>query len=195
MSTDDGWDVHYRATEDSPPHDLLLRAVSLLESPGEALDLGAGAGNDTRFLLTNGFHVTAVDAEPAAIRRLLAIRNDRLTVVQSTFEGFDFGTDRYVLINAQLALPFLDPASFEAVFARLLAALAPGGLFCGDLWGVHDDWNTPQSGMSFHTREEVMQLLRDLDIVELHEEEGRVDLAAGGSRRAHAFDVIARRLA
>jgi tellurite methyltransferase len=195
MSADDGWDVYYTATEGRPPHDLLVRAVSLLEPPGRALDLGAGAGNDTRFLLARGFHVTAVDADPAAIRRLRTIGDDRLTVVQATFEEFDFGSDRYDLISAQLALPFLERASFNAVFARLLAALAPGGLFCGDLWGERDDWNTPESGLSFLPREEVMRLLEGYEIVEMQEDESSVDLVDGGTRHAHAFDIIARRRA
>jgi len=71
---------------------------------GRALDLGAGAGRDTRYLLQQGFHVTAVDNDPQAVAMLRSFPEEKLQVVQAAFEDVAFET--YDLINAQFALPF-----------------------------------------------------------------------------------------
>src|SRR4051812_10504921 len=57
------WDQFYDLTRSAPPWPLLQRAVRHLEHKGDALDLGAGAGRDTIYLLEQGFNVTAVDRE------------------------------------------------------------------------------------------------------------------------------------
>src|SRR5579863_6819789 len=103
MTTFD-WDRFYGFTQTSPPWPLLMRAAALAPKHGRALDLGAGAGRDTRYLLEQGFDVTAVDAEPGAVVLLAALPSERLHVVRSTFEDFAFAT--YDLISAQFALPF-----------------------------------------------------------------------------------------
>ena len=99
------WEDFYKITKDRPPWPLLVQAVSLLSKEKDALDLGCGAGRDTRFLLEQGFRVTAVDNDPHAIALLADFPQDHLRVVQSSFEAFDFET--YDLVNAHFALPFL----------------------------------------------------------------------------------------
>src|SRR5258706_15675273 len=61
------WGRFYGFTKDSPPWQLLVRAAALAPRRGSALDLGAGAGRDTRYLLEQGFQVTAVDPHPPAV--------------------------------------------------------------------------------------------------------------------------------
>ena len=68
---------------------------------GKALDLGCGAGNDSRFLKERGFEVTSVDSNET-------VRDFVPEVMISSFEDFHFG-DGYSLINAQYALPFCNP--------------------------------------------------------------------------------------
>lgn len=186
------WESYIEATRGLPPRPLLVRAVAMIDVPGEALDLGSGAGNDARFLLDVGYRVTAVDSDPAAIDSLPA-GEPRLQAVQSSFAAFDFPLDRYVLISAQLSLPFSRPEGFDSLFARLTAALVPGGVFTGQLFGVRDAWNQPGSTMAFHTAEQVRDLLRGMDILELRELEDEVMLASGDAHHAHWFDIIVRR--
>ncbi len=189
MTTD--WGYFYGFTKDSPPWPLLMRAAALAPKGGRALDLGAGAGRDTRYLLEQGFQVTAVDAEPGSVALLAALPQDHLRVVQSSFEDFAFAT--YDLINAQFTLPFMPKDRFITVFARLKAALVPGGVFAGQFFGVHDQWNTPDRVMTFLTRSEAEDLLSDLEIIELTEEDADGHLADGSSKHWHAFHILARR--
>jgi len=121
------WGQFYGFTKDSPPWPLLMRAAALASRGGQALDLGAGAGRDTRYLLEQGFQVTAVDSEPRSVTLLAALPQDHLQVVQSSFEDFPFAFAIYDLISAQFALPFMPKERFATVFGRLKAALAPGG--------------------------------------------------------------------
>ena len=145
---------YYINTKDREPSPLLIRALSYLETGSDiALDLGSGAGCETKLLLERGFfRVTAVDSEPIAEKFINQLRPlGDLSFVCSTFEDFDYG--HYDLINAHLSLPFVRPESFSTVMEKTLCALSAGAIFVGQLFGVHDDWNAPGSNMTFHTKE------------------------------------------
>lgn len=192
MTTPD-WERFYGFTKDSPSWPLVARAAALAPQKGRALDLGAGAGRDTRYLLEQGFDVTAVDADPHAALYLSALAEPPcLSVVVSSFEDFPFATT-YDLISSQFALPFLPRDRFADIFARLKAALAPGGVFAGQFFGVHDEWNIPERNMTFHTRAEVESLLSDLDTIELTEEDADGTKADGSPKHWHIFHILARK--
>jgi tellurite methyltransferase len=186
------WGRFYTFTQDSPPWPLLIRAASLAPRNGHAaLDLGAGAGRDTRYLLEQGFEVTAVDADPCSAELLSALPENHLQVVQSSFEDFTFAT--YDLISAQFALPFIPRSRFAEVFTRLKAALSPTGVFVGQFFGVNDQWNTPDHNMTFLTRAEALDLIRDLETIEFTEEDADGHTADGSPKHWHVFHILGRR--
>jgi tellurite methyltransferase len=190
------WANFAAVTKDHEHHFLVERAEALVP-PGEqerhALDLGCGAGRNTRFLLSRGWHVTAVDAEPAAIAAVSEIKNDNLTVVQSRFEDFDFGEARYDLVCAQFTLPFTPHDKFPTVGARWKMSIKPGGYFEGQFFGTRDEWNTPGSPVNFVTREEVDRLLDGSTVVEIIEEDKEGGTATGATKHWHVFHVIAKK--
>lgn len=185
------WEDFYTRTKDRPPWPLLLEAVSLLSQRKDALDLGCGAGRDTRYLLEQGFQVTAVDNDPHAIVVMGELSQDRLRVVQSSFETFDFET--YDLVNAHFALPFLPVEHFHLVFARIKQALGTGGLFVGQFFGVNDEWNTPGNQMTFLTREQAEAELEGLRVIEFREEDTDSHVADGTPKHWHVFHIIAQK--
>ena len=79
------------------------------------------------------------------------------------------------------------------VFERLKASLNPGGIFVGQFFGVNDTWNTPDSSMTFFTREQAQKQLEGLDIVEFEEEDQDGATADGTPKHWHVYHVIARR--
>jgi len=184
------WEAFYHVTKNSPPWPRLVRAVSLLGRTGEALDLGCGGGRDTRYLLAQGFTVTAVDTEAASLAALEDLPRERLHLVQSTFEDFSFTS--YDLINAHFALPFTHKEQFSAVFARLKAALKPGGVFVGQFFGVNDTWNMPETKMTFLTSEQAHAQLAGLELVEFEEEDQDGMTARGEAKHWHVYHIIAR---
>jgi tellurite methyltransferase len=190
------WANFAAVTKDHEHHFLVERAEALVPA-GKlkrcALDLGCGAGRNTRYLLSRGWHVTAVDAEPAAIAAVSEIKNENLQVVQSTFEEFEFGEARFDLVCAQFTLPFTPRDKFPTVWGRLKRSIKPGGYFEGQFFGTHDEWNTPGRPMTFVTREEVDRLLDGLTVVEITEEDKEGGMATGAMKHWHVFHVIAKK--
>jgi len=187
------WSDFFNVTKDHPHWPLVEKAVRLLGRTGQALDLGCGAGRDTRYLLAQGWSVTAVDRESAAIALLAELPQTHLRVVRSSFEDFAYGHETYHLVSAQFALPFTPKTHFTAVFTRIKQAIKPGGMFTGQFFGIHDEWNTPDTDMTFLTREQVDTLLDDMQLKEITEENRMGTTAIGGSKRWHVFHVIAQK--
>jgi SAM-dependent methyltransferase len=163
----------------------------MFAEPGEALDVGAGAGRDTAHLLRQGWRVTAVDASPSsatALRRMPRQRN--LEVVLSAAQ--DFEPETYDLVNAQFSLPFIPLARFDATVRRLRDSVRPGGIMAATFFGHHDDWNVAGAELSFSTRPEIENLFRGWEIIELTEEDADGHTADGTPKHWHVFHVVAR---
>jgi SAM-dependent methyltransferase len=189
------WPIFYEKTRDRPPWPLVTEAAALARGR-RALDLGAGAGRDTRHLLEEGFEVTAVDASPQLEAILADLpHQDRLRVVVSRFEDFDF--ESYDLVNAAFALPFTSPEAFDRVFEALCRSLRPAGIFCGQLFGTEDTWNQPgtqipDACLTFHTRAQIDSLLAGMEVLRLDERLEEGETALGEKKRWHVFTILAR---
>ena len=186
------WKEFVEKTKERGPRPLLVKALALVHDKDEALDLGAGALNDSKYLLEQGFkHVTAVDKENLAENLMGDLPKDQLSYSISSFEDFNFPEDTFDLINAQFSLPFIQPSEFQRVFSSMKQSLKPAGIFVGQLFGVNDDWSK-NPNMSFHTREQVGQLLAGMEVVELKEEEKDEKPVVGKLKHWHVFHIIAR---
>jgi SAM-dependent methyltransferase len=106
----------------SPVSPWLRRFLPSIASGGRVLDLAAGEGRHTSFLVAHGFHVTAADRGVAALKARVG-NEPRCTIVELDLEdggpwrlggGFDA-----VLVSLYLHRP---------LFPHLAAALAPGGV-------------------------------------------------------------------
>ncbi len=187
------WSDFYKRTKDHPHWSQVEKAVTLLGHKGQALDLGCGAGRDTRYLLAQGWHVTAVDSDPNAIAILSELAQERLRVVQSSFEDFVYEHEAYDLASSQFSLPFNPRASFTNLFTRIKQSIKPGGIFTGQFFGIHDEWNTPERNMTFLTQEQVDELLSDMTVREFSEEDKIGPTASGTLKHWHVFHVIAQK--
>jgi hypothetical protein len=96
------------------------------------------------------------------------------------------------LVNASFALPFSRPEAFPTLWSRIVSSLRPGGRFCGQLFGDHDDW--AGSGVVFHTREELGELLAPFEVERLDVEDEDGSTAVGTTKHWHIYHVVARRL-
>jgi tellurite methyltransferase len=185
------WSEFARLTKDSAHWPLVERAAEMVGRAGDALDLGCGAGRDTRYLLGQGWNVTAVDREPTGLAMLAALRDEKLRTVQSSIEDFEFEPDSYDLVSAQFSLPFIPRARFDETFGRIKGAIRPGGIFTGQFFGIHDDWNKPENDFTFLTREEVDALLADLTVIEFEEVDRMGTIVSGESKHWHGYHIIA----
>ena len=187
------WPDYYAATRGKPPRPLLIEALKYVINKNQALDLGAGALRDTLYLLDQGFEVTAVDSAPMVAEEVIKVPSDKLHHAMSTFADYKFPRDYYDLVSAMYALPFNPPDSFNVVFTKLKGSLKVGGVFCGQFFGLNDEWNTGKGKMSFHSREDIEKLLAGMEVISIAEEEKDDKTALGVSKHWHVFHVIARK--
>jgi tellurite methyltransferase len=188
------WTSYYEAVDGREPRELLIEALGVVVGVGSAIDLGCGDGTETAELLRRGWRVLAIDSEPDGIRRLQervpVADAARLQARVARFE--DLGPlPRADLVHAAWSLPFCSPASFPGLWASIVAALPPGGVFAGQLFGDRDSWAV-EPDMTFHTEAEARAMLSPLEMLVFREEENDGEDALGNPKHWHAFHVIAR---
>ncbi|MNJ28282.1 tellurite resistance protein TehB [compost metagenome] len=175
------------------PH--LIQAVeqSGLTAGSTAVDVGCGAGRDTRYLLEQGFVVHAFDQDANALAHLQDLNeHPRLTVQQSRFEDFDY--PQADLISACSSLFFCPPQAFEQSWCKIVSALRPGGVFCGHFMGPEDSWAQLERGdLSIHSAEQVKQLFSEFDVLDWHEHNQPGQTLLGRSKHWHTWSVLARK--
>ena len=181
----------YFALAGDDPRPTLLDALARFDEPGFAVDLGAGTGRDTAELLRQGWRVLAIDREPQALDRLRALASPKQLEAQlARVEDADW--PQCDLVNASFALPFCAPVAFPGVWEKVVASLRPGGRFCGQLFGDHDDW--AGSGVVVHNREELGPLLAPFEVELLNEVDEVGGTAVGTRKHWHVYHLVLRRL-
>ncbi len=191
MSDEITWADYYRENEGREPRALLLEVLSSFEHPGEAVDLGCGAGIDTLAMLERSWRVFATDAEEEAVQRTRdRVPPDlvpRLRTLVMPME--DVELPAVDLVWASFSLFFCDPARFDDVWSRIGRAVAPAGRFAGQLLGDRDTWAADEDISSFsEARARALFEGRTLERFEEEENDGR---SCDGPKHWHVFHVVA----
>ena len=194
---DSDWQEYYERTKGRAPRRTLsaaLAAFGEVPSMRTAIDLGCGDGRDTIELLRRGWHVLAIDAEPAAIERLRRRADIPAEAVLATRVGRseDETWPPADLVNASFSLPLCVPERFVTLWARIVESLKPGGRFAGQLFGDRDDWRG-KPGMTFLERPAVDRLFDAFEVEMLEEEESDALTPYGKRKHWHLFHVVARK--
>jgi len=195
------WREYYEKTSRGIAWDTLREALRLIESkssePRErfAIDLGCGAGRDTRELLRRGWKVLAIDNQPTAIRWIRSNvptkYRPQLTTRVASFEKTSL--PKCDLVNASYSLPFCSPQHFGSLWRKIVTSIHPGGKFSGHFFGINDEWAS-LSDMTFHSRKQVKVLLQHFKIESFHEKEWEGKTSSGRKKHWHVFSVVARKL-
>jgi SAM-dependent methyltransferase len=164
----ESYDELYRSTpavwSGRPNRQLVGEAADL--PPGTALDAGSGEGGDALWLAERGWRVTAVDFSAVALERGAARARERGVEdrIEWRHEDLDVWTPpagRFDLVSAHyLHATWSDR---PGMFARLAAAVAPGGTLLvvghlmGEQWG-HGQHHAHDPGV-LYTAEDVAALL------------------------------------
>jgi SAM-dependent methyltransferase len=130
--TPEYWDDRYRSAHrlwSGMPNVQFVAQVADLP-PGAALDAGCGEGADAIWLASHGWAVTAIDVSAVALDRAAdhaAAEQvaERITWQHGDLRTWDPGSRRFDLVSVQFM--HLPGTAFEAVHARLAAAVRPGG--------------------------------------------------------------------
>jgi tellurite methyltransferase len=156
------------------PNPWLAECIASL-TPESAIDLGCGSGRDAVYLAAQGWHVQAVDILPDAIqlgRNLAARCLDARTQDCIDWQVADLLDSEYKF-----------PSGFDLIFSAFFfdRALTSQAIACLNFGGslileafttVHQvNHGKPASSLRVIKPGEMAGLLKDLDIIELHEGE------------------------
>jgi tellurite methyltransferase len=186
------WSEYYEITKANPPSKLLVKALEHVTNKNKALDIGGGALKDTRYLLDQGFDVTVIDKSPLMEQEANALANNKLHAFTTSFEDFDFPENEFDIASAMFALPFTGPADFVSVFTKIKDSLKTEGVFCGQFFGVNDEWSKNPK-MTFHNEAQAKDLLDGLEIISFKEIEEDSTTANGTPKHWHIFHIIAKK--
>jgi trans-aconitate methyltransferase len=194
MHPDEDWAGWFAQTRGRPPRAEFLTAVAEVgdDLPKIAVDLGAGDGTETRWLLERGWRVHALDGTPGLRARILdhleSDPGDQLTAVDEEF-GAVTALPQASLIYAGISLPFGTGAEIEHILGLVAAALEPGGVFAAHFLGERDSWAS-RDGVTVQSAEELDHLLRDFAVQSVAERE--LDGPSGtGPKHWHIRFVVA----
>ena len=181
------------ATKNGLHRPILEQAINHMQNlPLTAIDCGCGAGNESNYLLNNGFSVTAFDCLEKS-KQLCSERfqnHPRFSFYQTTFEYFCF--PKASLVVALFSLFFCQPSQLTRVLSNIKDALPKDGIFLLQLLGTHDAWvkHTPQrfKGFSKQTLETLFK--QDYEILFYEEEQAPKPLANGDIKNWHLHTLI-----
>lgn len=182
------WSEYYDFTREQPPRELLVEALQYVKDIGKAIDIGGGALRDTKLLLQKGFDVTVIDISPLLEKEASEIKNERLHTIVTSFENFKFPINEYILASAMYSLPHCDPEHFGNVITNIKSSLKKGGIFCGQMFGEHDQWSKTVN-MTYITADKAREYLNDMEIIAFRE----IETKEGETKHWHIFDFIARK--
>lgn len=96
----------------------------------KALDLGCGVGQDTKYLLKQGFKVISTDISNEALDKLKSvIPNSHVEQIDMT-KPFPF-EEEFGLVNANLSIHYFDWKTTKQIFSEVNRILKKEGIFVG----------------------------------------------------------------
>lgn len=194
------WEQRYGGAEyvfGTEPNDFLRANIGLLP-PGRVLCLAEGEGRNATFLAAEGYEVASIDLTEAGVaktRRLAAERGVSVAAEVGDLATADLGVDRWNAIVSIFA--HLPPAVRRELHRRVVAALAPGGVFLLEAYTpsqIGRGTGGPQTAELTMTLDALRQELAGLDIVVGQELDRDVVEGPGHSGAGSVVQVIARKV-
>lgn len=185
---------YYDNTENEMPNYTVKKFIELNVEPGNAVELGCGAGRDTVYLIRNGWNVLAIDREDVETRivsKLLVEELEQFEFFKQRFEAIKLENSNLVVAN--FSLPFCNKNNFKELWDKINHSILKDGYFVGNFLGDKDEWKIAKEKMTFLTKDQVMELFRDFEIVEFKEVEKDGLTGLGKMKHWHIFNVIAKK--
>jgi SAM-dependent methyltransferase len=195
------WNARFAGAEylfGEAPNAFLTREARWITPRGSVLCVADGEGRNSVWLAEQGFAVTAFDFAENAVTKARALAAARGVAVDhrvDDVEHWPWNAARYDAVVA-IFIQFLPPDERERVFARMQAAVAPGGVFL--LQGYRPeqvDYATggPPRRDHMYTREFLAGLFRGFEILVLREYDAVIEEGRAHAGMSALVDFVARK--
>lgn len=185
---------YYNNTKNAKPNYTVKKFIELNVKPGNAIELGCGAGRDTVYLIKNNWYVLAIDREnvKSRIAEKLSIEElKQFKFLKQEFECIELEKNNLVVAN--FSLPFCNKNNFKELWNKINKSIVNKGYFVGNFFGDNDEWKSTKDEMTFLTKDQTIQLFEDFEIVEFKEVEKDDVTGLGKMKHWHIFNVIAKK--
>ena len=138
------WNKKYK--EDAMPHEPIghITHHSHLAKGKQALDIACGNGRHSKYLVSMGFKVDALDISSVAIAQLQNIPN--IHAMEVDFDNYTLEKNKYDLI---VCTYFLE----RKLFPQIIEALNTGGILLMETFVTHKDNGKKASNPAFRLQE------------------------------------------
>ena len=184
----------YKNTENAPPHKNIIKFLELEKNTGNAIDIGCGAGRDTVYLIKNNWKVLAIDREN--VKETIEEKLSKKELENFKFECQKFENIKLPkadLIISNYSLPFCNKNNFNELWKRIVESIKENGYFVGTFFGINDSWINIKDKMVFLSKDAVLELFNEFEIISFEEIEKDEKTGLGIMKHWHIYDIIARK--
>ena len=186
---------YYKNTTYAKPNYTIKKFIELKIKPGNAIELGCGVGRDTVCLIKNGWNVLAIDRENVESRIAAKLSEEELKQFKFLKQKFEYiELEKNNLVVANFSLPFCNKNNFKELWNKINNSILKDGYFVGNFFGINDEWKSTKEEMTFLTKEQVIELFKDFEIIEFKEVEKDGTTGLGKMKHWHIFNVIAKKI-
>ena len=185
---------YYENTKNKKANKNIREFISLKTEIGNAIELGCGAGRDTKLLLENKWNVLAIDREEVSNIIKENLNEEELKRFRFQKQELEnLKLEKNNLIVANNSLSFCKKEKFEEMWDKIKNSILSNGYFVGNFFGINDEWAKNKKDMSFLSKESCLKLFDDFDIIEFKEIEKEGLTGLGKIKYWHIFNVIAKK--
>ena len=192
------WEEYYKihANDEIKPNRLLEKVMKKTNNIKSAIDIGAGTGTDTIFLLEKGITVYSIDKENSSSKminqRLKNLNKENfktnLICITDNFETVNL--PKVDLINCFNSLSYCNPSNFYKFIDNIKSSINEGGALVANFFGVEDSWYGKEN-MTFLTKQNVIDLFQDFNIIYINEIKKKGVTSLQKEKFWHFIDIIA----
>ena len=186
---------YYNATQKNLPSGLIRNFFIFKYNEklngNTAIDLGCGAGNDTEFLISKGFEVTAIDSQEE-VKDFLDNKNfdkSKYELIIDDFSKAEFPKADLILANMSL---FFVKENFNLFLKDLLEKVNKSGFIVANFLGKEDDWNGTKTKTTIE-KEELLKNFKNYEINYFSEEKYYKATALGKNKFWHIYTIMAQK--
>ena len=185
---------YYKATQKNLPSGLIRNFFIFKYNEklngNTAIDLGCGTGNDTEFLISKGFKVTAIDSQEE-VKEFFSnkdLNKENLNLIVEDFSKVDLPKADLILANMSL---FFVKDNFEEFLRKLLEKVNKNGFIVANFLGKEDEWNGNKTTIE---KDELLSFFKEFKMYYFSEEKYYKDTARGINKFWHVYTVMAQRI-